>query len=171
MSKLKLGELFRMNKLQLDDIQAEKLIKCLKNVLKKHIKNLSKNDKGQFMLESNKDGIQRQYQVNYMYATDNTHINLMDLKTKLTLVRINLDSKFHNNSDGKVWGHRIEIFSEEEFYQKNDSFTHIKAYPLPYEDIKDTGDFLIALKELLDYTNTHKQNRLQITISTNFDLW
>ncbi|ANZ60201.1 DUF6978 family protein [Secundilactobacillus paracollinoides] len=159
-----------MKKLQLNDAQAQDFIKVLKNVLKDHVNDLSENEKGEFMLESKEGGVQRLFQLNYIYATDNSHINLMDAKTKLTLVRINLDSRFHNNSDGKVWGHRVEIFSEDEFYKKNDSFTHIKAHSLPFDGIQDTDDFLIALKELLNYTNTHKQNRITITIKSHLAL-
>lgn len=155
-----------MEKLSLTDKQAQTLIHCLKNVLDSHSKTLHEGDRGNFELEYKlNSSMARIFQVDYMYATDNIHINLMDQLTHLTLIRINLDSKFHNNSDGKVYGHRVEIFSQEEFYAKHDSFTHIKAFTLPYDKLKDTNDFTTAMKELLDYANTHKQNRIRLNIS------
>lgn len=135
-----------MEELQLTDDQVQELIKCLKSVLGTYEKKLSNGDSGQFSLKSNNSSLEnRIFQVNYLYATDNIHINFMDAKTRHTLIRINLDSSFHNNSDGKVRGHRVEIFSEAEFKAKDDSFTYVKAYPLPFGTIKDTNDFLIAM--------------------------
>lgn len=160
-----------MEELQLTDNQAQELIKCLKNVLGTYEKKLSNGDKGQFSLKSNNNSLKnRTFQVDYLYATDNIHVNFMDAKTKHTLIRINLDSKFHNNSDGKVRGHRVEIFSESEFKAKDDSSTYVKAHPLPFGTIRDTNDFLIAMKDLLNYTNTHKQNHLQLSIISQLDI-
>lgn len=117
--------------LQLTDVEAKRLIKMLKDVLQAHEKTLHERDSGKFMLQSNQADGKRKFQVNYFYATDDIHLNLIDYKTKHTLVRINLDSRFHNNSNRKVYGHRIEIFSEQEFVKKNDGVTQVKAYKLP----------------------------------------
>ncbi|KRK98679.1 hypothetical protein FD04_GL000414 [Secundilactobacillus odoratitofui DSM 19909 = JCM 15043] len=160
-----------MDKLQLTDKQAHTLIHCLKNVLDTHSKTLSNGDRGKFTLESTRvENVPQYFQVDYMYDVDDIHINLMDLKTHHTLIRINLDTKFHNNSDGKVRGHRVEVFSVAEFEAKHDSFTHIKAYPFPYDGLNDTNDFLEAMQELLDYTNVHKQNRINIVIASDLDI-
>lgn len=142
-------------KLLLNDRQARYLIKVLKDLVKPYIKTISEHgDTGSFMLISHNQA--SQFKVDYFVATDNIHINMIDYKTRSTLVRINLDSSFHNNSDGKIRGHRVEIFSEQEFREKADGFTHVRAYPLPFDTIKDTDDFMSALTELLDYTNTQR---------------
>ncbi|NLR33180.1 hypothetical protein HF569_12020 [Lactobacillus sp. ZJLC3-7] len=90
----------------------------------------------------------------------------MDDRTKLTLVRMNLNNSFHKNADGKViHGNRVNIFSEKEFHEKNDGKTNTKAHSLPYQGLSNTSDFLTALEELLIFTNTNHRDRIQLSIN------
>ena len=100
-----------------------------------------------------------------MYAINNIHLNFYDAVTNHTLVRINLDSKFHKNSDGVIWGNRVEIFSKDEFIAKNDGVTQIKAYSLPYKNFRNSNDFFDALEDIFNYTNV-KDHR-SITFEKN----
>jgi hypothetical protein len=142
-----------MESLDLTDADAYKLISILKKTISKNKYVLTEGSKGKIKISGVLDGVEHQFVLYYMYAIDNIHLNFSDASTRYTLVRINLDSGFHNNSDGKVRGHRVELFSEEEFRAKNDSFTHYKAYPLPYNSFKDCNDFFTALQLMFDYTN------------------
>ncbi|EHY97973.1 hypothetical protein SPAR2_0900 [Streptococcus pneumoniae GA02270] len=103
--------------------------------------------------------------MNYFYSTTSKVFHLRETQHNYTLLRINLNNKFHKNANGeKVWGNRVNIFSEEEYYQKGDETTHYKAYPLPYEDILNTDDFLDMLDNLLDYTNVNNPENIAINI-------
>lgn len=142
-----------MESLDLTDADAHKLISILKKTVSKNKYVLTEGSKGRIKITGKLDGIEHQFVLYYMYAIDNIHLNFADSSTGYTLVRINLDSSFHNNSDGKVRGHHVELFSETEFKAKHDTFTHYKAYPLPHNSFKDCDDFFTALQQIFDYTN------------------
>lgn len=150
-----------MESLDLTDAEAYRLIGLLKKTVSKNKYVLTEGSKGKIRISGILDGIEHQFVLYYMYAIDNIHLNFVDSSTGYTLVRINLDSSFHNNSDGKVRGHRVELFSEEEFRAKHDTYTHYKAYSLPHDSFKDCNDFFAALKEIFDYTNV--KNRKSIS--------
>lgn len=159
--------------LALTDAQAHKLINLIKHTITRGTRILKDGDKGSVNIDSNPkkaSGKPHKFIMYYFYAKDNIHLQFQDAVTNLTLVRINLDSRFHNNSDGKVRGHRIEIFSSDEYYAKNDTFTHYKAFALPYDGVKDTDDFLVALEELFDYTNVIKHDNVNFSIDTSLPL-
>lgn len=152
--------------LMLTDKEAQELIDLLKATVTSCNKHLNYGDKGSVSVESH-DADMHPFKIEYMYALDDIHIQFYDCITNHTLVRINLDSRFHNNSDGKVRGHRVEIFSEEEFVAKADGFTHYKAFALPYQSFQDTNDFLTAMRELFSYANIQKGSNLNFVIGPN----
>lgn len=141
--------------LLLSDEEAQYLIGIIKDIVPQQPYVLEKTAKGQISIEAKE--IKHEFILYYMFALDNIHLNFTDARTHHTLVRINLDQKFHKNSDGhKVRGNRVEIFSAEEFIKKGDGYTHYKAYPLPFETIRNTNDFFEAMDDILNYTHTNK---------------
>lgn len=162
-----------MEKLNLTDKEANMLIDMFKHLIDKHNIHLVDGSNGALKVESKNidiTGNHHKFKVDYMYSLDNIHIQLRDCNTDYTLVRINLDTSFHKNSDGNiVRGNRVEIFSEQEFKNKlkknRDTTTHVKAYPLPFKGINNTNDFLLAISDLFDYTNIEKPNAPLFTIN------
>ena len=61
-------------------------------------------------------------------------------------------------------GKSYKNFSTEEYYQKEDENTHYKAYQLPYDGIRNTDDFLVALSDLLAYTIISNPEKININI-------
>lgn len=148
-----------MNELKLTDQEAQKLIDLIKHLIKNysnHLNTLTNEDRGTIKIKS-KDN-KYTFSLDYIFALNNNHLNFRDNRTNYTLVRINLDDKFHKNSDGIVKGNRIEIFSETEYIAKNDGYTHYKAYPLPFGNVKNTDDFFEALLALFEYTHVDSSN-------------
>lgn len=144
--------------LLLSDEEAQYLISIIKNIVPQQPHVLEKTARGQISIEAKE--VKHEFILYYMFALDNIHLNFADARTHHTLVRINLDQKFHKNSDGhKVRGNRVEIFSAEEFIKKGDGYTHYKAYPLPFETIRNTNDFFEAIDDILNYTHTNKGNK------------
>lgn len=148
-----MGDNMRIKQLSLNQEQADRLIEMVKLLLDNYGINLKKQTQGSMELTDNLEI--HHFKLWYKYALGNCHITLsyIDCVPILTLVRINLDSRFHNNSDGRVWGNRIEIFNEQEFYDKADSFTHYKAYKLPYKGIRDTNKFVTIIKDFFRFTH------------------
>lgn len=152
-----------MNKmvLALTDKQAQDLINLAKVILKKCNINLDTSPVGKILISS-KNG-RNKFNLDYRYKLNDIHLNFTDDKTKLTLVRINLDTKFHKNADRKIIrGNRVELFSVKEYNQKNDGFTQCKAYKLPYKNFNNTDDFSDALYSLLTYANVVKSNKVNV---------
>lgn len=150
--------------LELDDIEAKQLIDLSKNVIQRHSNTLviSPPTKGEITIKAFAQ--QREFKLFYFYGINKTQLQFMDVLTKHTLIRINLDDNFHKNADGTmVRGHRVNIFSTEEFKLKNDGLTHYRSYPLPFESIRNTSDFFLALNDLFGYT--HTENTDLVTIS------
>ncbi|HEL0006866.1 TPA: hypothetical protein TUM56_000265 [Streptococcus equi subsp. zooepidemicus] len=151
-----------MKELQLTDIEAQQLITLLKVIATKHNKTLTNNTSGHIDIVGQNH---KRFILNYFYSTNSKVFHLRETEHNYTLIRINLNNKFHKNANGeKIWGNRINIFSEEEYYLKADESTHYKAYPLPYETIKDTNDFLEMMSNLFDYTNINNPQDANINI-------
>lgn len=151
-----------MKELLLTDIEAKDLIKIIKAIANKHNRTLTNRSSGTIDLVGKHD---TRFILNYFYSTTSKVFHLRETQHNYTLLRINLNNKFHKNANGeKVWGNRVNIFSEEEYYKKGDETTHYKAYPLPYEDILNTDDFLDMLDNLLDYTNVNNPENIAINI-------
>lgn len=147
--------------LLLTDAEAEHLTRKLKELIKKYNIDLSAQPKGILKIRSN-DG-KDDFLLNYFYSSTKKVVNFRHAETNYTLVRINLSSNFHKNADGtKIQGNRINIFSEDEFYEKNDGQTHYRCYPLPYENIENTDDFVTVLFQLLSFTNTIVRDKINI---------
>ncbi len=55
------------------------------------------------------------------------------------------------------------------FYNEGDGRTHYKAYPLPFDSIKNTDDFFMAFENILEYTNTQENGMISMipTLPTN----
>ena len=87
------------------------------------------------------------------------------------MLRLNLNDGFHKNSNNeKIRGNRINIFLKNEFIQKADGVTHMKAYPLPYKIFEDSSDFVKQLFTLLGiYKTTHNDN-IKIEIQSSHEL-
>ena len=162
-----------MEKLNLTDKEASQLITMFKHLMDKKKIQLHDGDKGILKIESDILDINtknhHKFKMDYMYAIDNIHIQLRDCTTDYTLVRLNLDQSFHKNSDGNyVRGNRIEIFSEKEFNEKlkrnGDARTHVRAYPLPYKNFRNTNDFVLAITDFFNYTKIKKPTTMLFTI-------
>lgn len=154
-----------MEDLFLTQDQANRLTKTVKCFLKRYSAILRERSKGKMVVED-KDG--RKFCIHYLFAAGNNHIQFMEAKTKLTLVRINLNDSFHKNADGSIiTGIRVNVFSESEYYEKADGTTHTRAFPLPYSNIRNSDDFIEALHDLLDYTEVRQQDKLNLTIETD----
>lgn len=158
-----------ITELKLSQQEANLLIKQFKELVKKVSDTITEGSRGTIPVIAKNNN--RAFTISYFYEKANIHINFHDVKTGLSLVRLNLNDSFHRNSDGvKVSGNRVNIFSETEYKLKNDGKTHMKAYPLPYDGLENTRDFLSALTNLLKYTNTDEDGKLELTLSNELDI-
>ena len=145
--------------LLLTDDEANRLIKCIKMALKNYNKTLEYGDSGRIELVAIGGEQNGKFILTYKYEETNKVFQFMDDNTKHTLARINLNNSFHKNADGtKVKGNRINIFSAEEYHAKGDGSTHYKAYPLPFENIPNSSNFIEVFYELLNYTSTVRKD-------------
>lgn len=158
-----------ITELQLTQQEANQLILELKELTKKVNGTIEEGAKGTIPIKSKNDN--RKFKIAYFYSLNNIHINFYDVKTGLSLVRINLNQSFHRNADGtKVSGNRVNIFSEQEYKLKNDGKTHMRAFPLPRGILKNTSNFLESLTSLLDYTHTEYDNKLNLVLGTTLNI-
>jgi hypothetical protein len=149
--------------LALTDKQAHQLINLAKIVIKKCKIDPEISPVGKISIGSKNN--KYKFNLDYTYKLNDIHLNFRDAKTNLTLVRINLDSKFHRNANNeKIEGNRVELFSTEEYDQKGDGFTQCKAYKLPYKNFNDTHNFGDALDNLLSYANVEKNNKIDLIL-------
>jgi hypothetical protein len=154
--------------ISLSQSEADTLLASSKVLVRKVTGLLTDGDTGSIPIMSNSDS--RKFILAYFYSLNNMHLQFYDEKTKLTLVRLNLNDSFHKNADGTiVTGNRVNLFSEQEFYDKNDGNTHTRAFPLPHGILTDTNDFLVALANLLNYTHTATDN-LSLSIANDLNL-
>ncbi|MGG3998838.1 DUF6978 family protein [Anoxybacillus kestanbolensis] len=151
-----------MEELILTDEQAQYLIKILKQILRKYKVDLSPGQSGNILLRSF-DG-HYEFILNYStskFRNDKISIHIREKETNLSLVRVNIDPNgFHNNSDGVIRGNRILIFSNEEFCNKNDGFTHVKAYPLP-SCFTNPSDLEQVFLDFLMYINVQREGKIE----------
>lgn len=158
-----------ITELQLTQQEANQLILELKELTKKINGTIEEGAKGTIPIKFKNDN--RKFKIAYFYSLNNIHINFYDVKTGLSLVRINLNQSFHRNADGtKVSGNRVNIFSEQEYKLKNDGKTHMRAFPLPRGILKNTSNFLESLTSLLDYTHTEYDNKLNLVLGTTLNI-
>ncbi|HCT1441602.1 hypothetical protein CYR81_00270 [Enterococcus faecalis] len=159
--------------LLLTDEQAQHLIKIFKTTLKRHEIYLSENSNGIIILKSFEG--KHEFTLRYHFSLSKKTIHFMDNDTKHTLFRVHLSNGFHKNADGeKVFGNRINIFSEEEFYAKRamgDSFTHYKCFPLPFENISNTDDFFELFNSVCQFANIEKQDNIIIELANQETLF
>ncbi|GAB2558457.1 DUF6978 family protein [Gracilibacillus alcaliphilus] len=152
--------------LLLSDEKAQELIKALKHIVKRHVIDLNQSFKGTINLKGFGN---HELDIHYLISRNipgKYSIHLMDCKTYHTLIRLNIcnDNTFHKNADGeRIYGNRVNIFSTEEYEQKNDGQTHYKAYNLPYDTLVLHPSFHNMLNTFLEYTNTVKNDKLTIS--------
>lgn len=163
-----------MSRLLLSDEKAQELIKALKHIVKRHVINFDSSPRGKIQLKDfSKNELSIHYNISVNVEGKYT-IHMMDERTKHTLVRLNVGNSFHKNANGDmIRGNRVNVFSAEEFYQKNDGNTHYKAYSLPYENLDVHFSFSGTLTSFLEYTNAqqndkliHKSNFIQLELLT-----
>ena len=159
--------------LLLTDEQAKHLIKIFKTTFKRHEIYLSENSSGTITLKSFEN--KHDLTLKYHFSLSKKTIHFMDNDTKHTLFRVHLSNGFHKNANGeKVYGNRINIFSEEEFYAKRamgDSFTHYKCFPLPFENISNTNDFFELFNSVCKFANIEKQDNIIIELANQETLF
>lgn len=149
----------------LTDEDANRLIQMFKQALKKYNIQLKESDQGEILLHgigSKKNG---EFRLIYKLSPENKVINFIECKYNYCLFRININNSFRKNSDGtRVQGNRINIFSEEEFTLKGDGKTYMKAFALPFKEIRNTSDFLELFEDVIKFTNIIKNDDLNISI-------
>lgn len=154
--------------LELTDLEARQLIEVFKNIIKKHSNVLIQSPASKGSIDITSFADKREFRLSYYFSINKTQINFMDVLTKYTLFRVNLDNNFHKNASGDIIrGNRINIFSEDEFHSKKDGFTHYRAYALPYEDIDNTSDFFEMLNQIFQFANINNQSLVSITENIN----
>lgn len=151
-----------MGELLINDDEAKRLINLIKSVVNKHNKVLGKDSQGEVrLIGSGNDS----FILNYRYTQRSKVIHLREAKYNYTLLRINLNNNFHKNSDGsKVFGNRINIFSEEEYHVKGDGRTHYKCHSLPFSNISNSGDFISTFEEFLEYSKVQNPKKVNFVI-------
>ena len=149
----------------LTDEDANRLIKMFKQTLKKYNIQLKENDQGEILLHGIGNKKNGEFRFIYKLSPDNKVINFIECKYNYCLFRININNSFHKNSDGtRVQGNRINIFSEEEFTLKGDGKTYMKAFALPFKEIRNTSDFLELFEDVIKFANIVKNDDLNISI-------
>lgn len=165
-----------MSNLRLSDQKAKELIKILKRILKSSTIDFSKSPKGSIKINSINN---REFILHYNMSVNiigKYSIHLMDQVTKYTLVRLNVcdDSTFHKNANGeRIYGTRVNIFSEDEYFAKGDGYTHYKAYSIPHEELSVHPSFSSTLDSFLEYTNTIEKHKIKVTdkVQVQLDLF
>lgn len=158
-----------MKEILMTDNQAQEMLSILKKLVEPVTGILEYGDEGCIEIFSEDNDLK--FLLDYKYDVRKKVFNFRETKyNNYSLLRINLSNTFHKNSDGeRVSGNRINVFSEKEYYDKGDGKTHMKAYQLPFNNIKDTNDFLEILHDLFDYTNTDKVH-LNLSIQENLEI-
>lgn len=148
--------------LYLTNADFDHLITLTKHLLKKYEINVSVTEKGEIQILSKTSDTK--FCLNYFIRPGKVSLNFRELTYNYCLIRINLNDGFHKNADNvRIWGNRINIFSETEFHDKADYKTYMKSYSLPYLNFNNTSDPGEQILELLEYTNTEYHNKLNIS--------
>ncbi|HCZ8175580.1 TPA: hypothetical protein O4B97_002695, partial [Staphylococcus aureus] len=127
--------------LKLNDEDLNYLVNISKEILEQYNIKLDETCKGDINITScNSEYF---FTLSYFLKPGKATINFRECRYNYSLLRLNLNDGFHKNSNNeKIRGDRINIFSENEFIQKADGATHMKAYPLPYNIFDDSSDFV-----------------------------
>lgn len=154
--------------LELNDKEAQRLIKMLKQAFQKYNIQLKETDHGEIKFVGFGGVKNGEFKLIYKCSPENKVFQFMECKYYYTLFRINLNSNFHKNADGtRVYGNRINIFSEEEFIEKGDGHTYCRSYALPFENIQNSTDFLEIFSDILKYANIMAKDEINISIQSN----
>lgn len=151
--------------LLLSEEKAMELIYAIKHIIKEHRIDVNSSNSGTINLKTFGD---RELAIDYNISLNvpgKYSINLRDCKTPYTLLRLNIcdDKNFHKNANGeRIYGNRISIFSSDEFKEKNDGYTHCRAYKMPYDTLIVHPSFHEMLEAFLEYTKTYKNDKLKI---------
>ncbi|HAY0800830.1 TPA: hypothetical protein JZ208_002244 [Staphylococcus aureus] len=147
--------------LKLNDEDLNYLVNISKEILEQYNIKLDETCKGDINITScNSEYF---FTLIYFLKPGKATINFRECRYNYSLLRLNLNDGFHKNSNNeKIRGNRINIFSENEFIQKADGATHMKAYPLPYNIFDDSSDFVKQLFTLLEYTKTNHNDNIKI---------
>lgn len=147
--------------LKLNDEDLNYLVNLSKEILEQYNIKLDETCKGDINITScNSEYF---FTLSYFLKPGKATINFRECRYNYRLLRLNLNDGFHKNSNNeKIRGNRINIFSENEFIQKADGVTHMKAYPLPYKIFEDSSDFVKQLFTLLEYTKTNHNDNIKI---------
>ncbi|HAZ5316922.1 TPA: hypothetical protein J8C36_002796, partial [Staphylococcus aureus] len=147
--------------LKLNDEDLNYLVNISKEILEQYNIKLDETCKGDINITScNSEYF---FTLSYFLKPGKATINFRECRYNYSLLRLNLNDGFHKNSNNeKIRGNRINIFSENEFIQKADGATHMKAYPLPYNIFDDSSDFVKQLFTLLEYTKTNHNDNIKI---------
>ncbi|AUV66353.1 hypothetical protein RO950_02540 [Staphylococcus haemolyticus] len=148
-------------KLKLTDKEVIRLIELSKKVLMHY--NIKVEDVGNGEIEINSNEGTERFILSYFIKPGKITINYRETIYNLSLVRLNLNNGFHKNANNeRVFGNRINIYSEKEFEKKGDGSTYMIAHPLPYKSFEDTSDFVQQLYAMLKYTNTKYDDKIII---------
>ncbi|WP_228451360.1 DUF6978 family protein [Staphylococcus haemolyticus] len=152
------------NTLNLTDADVNTLINLSKEVLKQHNIKLTERAKGDIKISSTTSD--EQFILNYFVRPGSVTLNFRETRYNLCLIRLNLNDRFHKNSDNtRVHGNRINIYSQKEFSLKADHSSYMVAHKLPYKCFEDSRNFMNQLFTLLKYTNTVYDDKIFIETS------
>lgn len=150
-----------MEELNLSNEEAYDLIKILKIIFKKYNIDLRPGNKGIINLKASNG--EWEFILDYFtssHRADKISIHLREKENNLTLLRVNIDPNgFHNNANDKIYGNRILIFSSDEWLEKNDGATYVKAFALPPE-FSNPKDIEQVFLDFLLYINVKKENKI-----------
>lgn len=150
--------------LNLTDADVNKLISLTKEVLKEYDIKLTDRAKGDIKIYSTTRD--EHFILNYFVRPGSATLNFRETRYNLCLIRLNLNDRFHKNSDNtRIHGNRINIYSQKEFSLKADHSSYMVAHKLPYKGFEDSRNFMNQLFALLKYTNTVYDDKISIESS------
>lgn len=157
--------------LLLTDDEATELIDLVKTVVERHVGVLKYPTEGDIKIQSIQNP-QRDFKLIYRFMHEEKKVyQFFDTYTGHTILRINLNNGFHLNADReKIEGPRINLFSEEEYYLKNDQKTHTRAYKLPIDNFENFDDVIELLDSILEYINVNNKELVQISLQSSLDV-
>lgn len=152
------------NTLNLTDADVNTLVNLSKEVLKQHNIKLTERAKGDIKISSTTRD--EHFILNYFVRPGSATLNFRETRYNLCLIRLNLNDRFHKNSDNtRIHGNRINIYSQKEFSLKADHSSYMVAHKLPYKGFEDSRNFMNQLFTLLKYTNTVYNDKIFIETS------
>lgn len=150
-----------MYKMLLTDEEAQHLIEILKHVIKKYNISLHPGSKGYVELDT--EG-KEEFYLHYFVSNKvnrKMSLHLRQKTTNINLIRINIDPNgFHKNSDNTyIYGDRLLIYSQTEWFEKADGKTYLKAYKVP-KQFTNLGNLEQVFLDFLFYINVKRENKL-----------